>query len=87
MNLALKVLKSAAYRADTQVISTPEVRLALRVLYPYLGDDTLLRKFWALATADRGISDTCHPTVARIVGMLIERGHAVEAKFLGTPGA
>ena len=87
MNLALKVLESAAYRADTQVISTPEVRLALRVLYPYLRDDTLLRKFWCLVTADRGISDTCHPTVARIVSALIERGYAVEAEFLGTLGA
>lgn len=85
MNLALKVLKTAAYRADTQAIDTPEVRLALRVLYPYLGDDTLLQKFWALATADRGLSDSCHPTVARLVGMLMERGYAVEAEFLGTP--
>ncbi|WP_404366159.1 hypothetical protein AB5I39_10320 [Sphingomonas sp. MMS24-J45] len=86
MNLALKVLKTAAYRGDTQAIATPEVRLALRVLYPYLGNDTLLRRFWGLATADRGISDTCHPTVGCIVGMLIERGYAVEAEFLGTPG-
>ena len=87
MNLALNVLKSAAYRADTQAISTPEVRLALRVLYPYLADDTLLRRFWALATSDRGISDSCHPTIARIVGALGERGHAVAAEFLGTPSA
>ena len=87
MNLALNVLKSAAYRGDTHMIATPEVRLALRVLYPYLGDDTLLRKFWTLATADRAISDTCHPTVARIVGALVERGYTVEAEFLGTPGA
>ena len=87
MNLALKVLKSAAYRGGTHVIATPEVRLALRVLYPYLGDDTLLRKFWTLASADRGISDTYHPMVARIVGALLERGYAVEAEFLGTPAA
>ena len=82
MNLALAVLKTAAYRADTHPIATTEVRLALRVLYPYLGDDTLLRRFWGMATMERGISDTCHPTVARIVGALRERGYAVEAEFL-----
>lgn len=82
MNLALKVLKAAAYRADASSIATPEVRLALRVLYPYLCDDVLLRKFWDLATMDRGISDSCHPTLARIVGLLQERGHSVEAEFL-----
>ena len=82
MNLALKVLKAAAYRAETSSIATPEVRLALRVLFPYLRDDALLRKFWELATIDRGISDSCHPTLARIAGLLQERGHSVEAEFL-----
>lgn len=38
MNLALTVLHAASYRPKPEPIATPDMRLALRVLYPYLKD-------------------------------------------------
>lgn len=40
INLALTVLKDAAYRGQDKPIAILDVRLAMRVLYPYLGTRT-----------------------------------------------
>lgn len=82
MNLALKVLHSAAYGARTADIDTPAVRLALRVLRPYLPDRTLLVRFWDEAKAAKGQA-LSEAVMAHgwIVQALVEQGHSVWAEF------
>ncbi|MEG3176633.1 hypothetical protein U1872_10365 [Sphingomonas sp. RB3P16] len=82
LNLALAVLHAAAYRPHGTAIATPDVRLALRVLYPYLRDDAPLRAYWAAAEAPRDTAwDSCHRPYAIIVAALLDRGCAVEAEL------
>lgn len=82
MNLALSVLHAASYRAKDAPIATPDVRLARRVLYPYLRDETNLRSYWAAAAAPRDHAwDSCHRPHEAIVATLLKRGLAVDAEL------
>lgn len=82
MNLALSVLHSAAYGARQNDIDTPAVRLALRVLRPFLLDRTLLVRFWDESKAAKGqaisYAVTAHGWIAQ---ELVKRGHSVWAEF------
>ena len=82
MNLALTVLKDAAQRALTDDVATPAVRLALRVLRPFLADRAVLVEFWAEITAPKDKAyHHAHLKHRWLVGQLVKRGHAVWAEF------
>jgi hypothetical protein len=82
INLALRVLKDAAYRPHDAPIATADVRLALRVLYPFMGGRDALTAFWEAAASSRFHAwENCHTEFAVIVATLVERGYAVEAEF------
>lgn len=82
MNLALTVLEDAAQRACAEDVCTPAVKLALRVLRPFLADRTLLIKFWTEASAPKDRSyNHAHLALRWIVTQLVERGHPVWAEF------
>lgn len=82
MNLALKVLHTAAYRSQRDDIDTPAVRLALRVLRPFLPDRTLLVRFWDEGKAAKGQAMS-EAVMAHgwIVQALVKQGHSVWAEF------
>ncbi|MEG8040480.1 hypothetical protein QP166_14435 [Sphingomonas sp. LR60] len=82
INLALTVLKDAACCASQHDASTPAVRLALRVLRPFLTDRTLLVRFWEEAvSAKTNPAHETHFAHGWIVAALIKRGHSVWAQF------
>lgn len=82
INLALAVLKAAAHRPGSGAITTSEVRLALRVLHPYLKNQELLRAYWDVAAlTNREAGTNCHHPLAAIVRQLVNHGYAVEAEF------
>lgn len=82
MNLALSVLYEASYRSKDSPIATPEVRLALRVLYPFLHDQTDLRAYWDAASSPRDRPwEGCHNAYSRIVAALIKKDCAVDAEL------
>lgn len=82
MNLALVVLEDASRHAIVDQVCTPSLRLALRVLRPFLADRTLLVQFWSEAEAAHGkaFNGSQHP-LRWIVTQLVERGHPVWAEF------
>lgn len=82
INLALSVLHHAAYGARRDDIDTPAVRLALRVLRPFLPDRTLLVRFWQEGKAAKGqaLSDAVHAH-NWIAQALVKQGHSVWAEF------
>lgn len=82
MNLALRVLEDAARRSREEDVTTPALRLALRVLRLYLPDRTLLMEFWDSAAKSRGAAFSHALVVHRwIVTKLVDDGHAVWAEF------
>jgi hypothetical protein len=82
INLALTVLKDAACRASQHDPGTSAVRLALRVLRPFLHDRTLLVRFWEEAvSAKTNPAHETHFAHGWIVAALIQRGHLVWAQF------
>jgi hypothetical protein len=82
MNLALTVLHAASYRPKPEPIATPDVRLALRVLYPYLRDQGPLPRFWDKAASDRFHAwENCRTEFLVIAATLVDRGYAVDAEF------
>lgn len=82
MNLALSVLDDAAQRCKVEDVATPALRLALRVLRPYLPGRDLLVQFWTEAGASRGRAySNTHLALRWIVNALIEAGHPVWAEF------
>ena len=82
INLALTVLKEAASRASAQDVNTPAVRLALRVLRPFLPDRTLLIRFWNEAIAAKGKAvNESHYAHGWLVAELVNSGHSVWAQF------
>lgn len=82
INLALQVLHDAAWLSTKGPVETPAVRLALRVLHPFLRDENLLREYWRGATEEpRRPWTSCHLPFRWIVTKLIERGYGVNAEF------
>ncbi|TPG51676.1 hypothetical protein [Sphingomonas glacialis] len=82
MNLALTVLHAATYRAASVPIATSDVRLALRVLYPFPRDQTDLRAYWESASNPRDRPwEGCHNSDSRIVSALLEKDCAVNAEL------
>ncbi|RUN76509.1 hypothetical protein EJC47_11095 [Sphingomonas sp. TF3] len=82
MNLALRVLKDAAYRPNSEAMATTDVRLALRVLYPYMGSRDTLTRYWDIAVSSRFHAwQNCHNEFAVIAATLVDRGYAVDADF------
>lgn len=82
MNLALKVLDEAARRAKTEDVCTPAVRLALRVLRPFLADRELLVTYWTEISGEKNVAFNHGAQALRwIVFELVKRGHSVWAEF------
>jgi hypothetical protein len=80
INLALHILAEAARRSTQGTVGTIEVRLALRVLHPFLRDENLLREYWRNAVEEpRQGWSSCHLPYRWIVTRLVEKGYAVEA--------
>jgi len=80
INLALQILDGAARRSTQGTVGTLDVRLALRVLHPFLGDAALLQDYWAQATVEErpgGVS--CHDAYRGIAKRLLDRGYTVYA--------
>ena len=82
MNLALTVLHAASYRPKPEPIATPDVRLALRVLYPYVRNQAPLLRFWEQAESDRFHAwESCRTEFQAISAILVALGYAVDAEF------
>lgn len=82
MNLALRVLKDASYRPHDVPIATSDVRLALRVLFPYMGSRDTLTRYRKIAASPRFHAwENCHNEFAVIAATLVDRGYAVDAEF------
>lgn len=79
VNLSLRILKDAAGRSSQEAVGTIEVRLALHVLRPFVGKQSLLNAYWRAATAQpRHPWSSCHMPYRHIVRRLIEAGAPVE---------
>jgi hypothetical protein len=80
LHLALQVLNDGAPRTSTMPL--PAIQLALRVLYPYLGDRELLLTYWQQITGDKDrLWGGAHQALRWIVTRLIDRGWPVAAEF------
>lgn len=78
INLALQVLRDAAHRSSTEAAGTVEVRLALHVLRPFVGNSRLLVEFWKAATVEpRHPWTSCHLPYRWIAESLLARGAPV----------
>lgn len=78
LNLALIVLREAAGRSTKEAVATVEVRLALRVIHPHLGDVGLLREYWtAAAVEQRHPWTSCHQPYRWIAQRLVDNGAEV----------
>jgi hypothetical protein len=76
------VLKDAAYRPRDVPIATIDVRLALRVLYQFMGGRDALTACWIAATSPRfHAGESCHTVFAMIPKTLADRGYAVNAEL------
>ena len=79
INLALQILREAAQRSAQEPVGTIEVRLALHVLRPFMGERRLLVGFWSAATAEpRHPWTSCHRPYRDIAQRLIDQGIEVE---------
>lgn len=79
LNLSLQILREATARSAREAVGTIEVRLALHVLRPFVGDSQLLKAFWEAATIEpRHAWTSCHVQYRRIAERLIDRGAPVE---------
>jgi hypothetical protein len=80
INLALQVLEDAARLSTQGKVGTPPVRLALRVLHPFLDDAALLREYWHSATVEERLGATsCHQAYRGIARRLLGRGYTIYA--------
>ena len=83
VTLALEVLDCAAYASSTQIVATPAVRLALRVLLPYVHDRAGLLVFWERAQSRAPHPwDTCREAYQLVARTLRDAGWHAPA----TPG-
>ncbi|MFL9840514.1 hypothetical protein ABS767_06015 [Sphingomonas sp. ST-64] len=79
VNLALQILRDAAHRSSNEAVGTIEVRLALHVLRPFVGDSRLLVEFWKAATIQpRHPWTSCHLPYRWIAERLIDCGEPVD---------
>ncbi|TPG51972.1 hypothetical protein EAH76_14655 [Sphingomonas glacialis] len=63
-------------------IATSDVRLALRVIYPFLRKQTDLRAYWDVASIPRDRPwEGCHNAYSGIVAALLEKDCAVDAEL------
>ncbi len=82
IELALQILLVAAYPSGHSPMPVEAIRLALRVLHPYLGDRAMLDTFWRSYSAEvQRPWDTPSTYYRPIVQRLIERGYAVPAEL------
>jgi hypothetical protein len=82
MNLALTVLKDAAWQPRDVNAATPAVRLALRVLHPMVADAVLLTSYWReVARTDGELWEDARQPLRGIVDRLVERGFPVWAEL------
>ncbi len=82
MKLALAVLKNPLAGAEQIGVNTPAVRLALRVLRPFLPDRSLLVRFWDEGElAKTTATNEAHFACGWIAQALLKQGHSVWADF------
>ncbi|MDH7973894.1 hypothetical protein QH494_17015 [Sphingomonas sp. AR_OL41] len=82
INLALHILADAARRSTVGAVGSIEVRLALRVLDPFVADRNLMLEYWREATEmPRKGWSSCHLPLRWIVKRLVERGYGVNAEY------
>ncbi|RSV20363.1 hypothetical protein CA236_00140 [Sphingomonas sp. ABOLG] len=75
INLALQILRDAAQRSSDEAVGTVEVRLALHVLRPFVGEQRLLTEFWKTAIIEpRHPWTSCLVPYRAIKQRLIDRG-------------
>lgn len=88
INLALQVLQKAAYApADVEPSRLP-VRLALRVLMPFVKDRESLGEYWNTFTAEQKRAwESCHPAYSRIKASLEAAGWQVAEEDFPPPAA
>lgn len=79
INLALQILREAAQRSAHEPVGTLEVRLALHVLRPFVGEQRLLTEFWHAATIEpRHPWTSCHVPYRLIAQRLVDQGASVD---------
>jgi hypothetical protein len=79
INLALTILREAAARSASETVGTIEVRLALHVLRPYVGDQALLNEYRRAATIQpRHPWTSCQLPYRHIARRLVDQGAPVE---------
>lgn len=79
INLALQILRDAAQRSAHESVGTLDVRLALHVLRPFVGEQRLLTEFWKAATIEpRHPWTSCHLPYRWIAQRLIDHGAPVD---------
>lgn len=79
INLALQILREAAQRSAYESVGTLEVRLALHVLRPFVGEQRLLTEFWKAAIIEpRHPWTSCHLPYRWIAQRLIDQGAQVD---------
>ena len=79
INLALQILREAAQRSAHEQVGTVEVRLALHVLRPFVGEQRLLADFWKAATIEpRHPWTSCHFPYRMIAQQLIDLGAPID---------
>lgn len=80
---AMKVLEEAVARSRGQAVATAQVRLALLVLYRYLRDRELVRRFWQFASmGTRTVDDGLNFPLGLIRQRLEQQGWIAPAALL-----
>jgi len=86
IDLALRILHAAAQRSTREPVGTPEVRLSLYVLRPYLRDDHLVRGAWGCACSkERAVITSLHQYVRWFEFRLRQRGWLLAEAELRRP--
>jgi len=88
INLALQVLQKAAYEPAGAELGQLPVRLALRVLMPFVSDRKPLGDFWTEFTKGQRLAwESCHPAYGRIKASLETVGWQVAEEDYPPPAA
>jgi hypothetical protein len=81
IGLALHILRKSAYSGSRPEIPVEAVRLALRALHPFVGDRSLLERYWELYSRELAPHETLTLPFGWIVQRLVARGYSVPGEM------
>ncbi len=81
IGLALTLLKRSAYSGSRPSVPPEAVRLALRALHPFVGDRSLLERYWTDYSRELAQGESLTYAFGWIVQRLVARGYSVPGEM------